>query len=660
MDTYFRYHLVSGFAVFGYICAAMYQYGTISVVGPAFENMEVTLKATPFYPWGCDVEWKYMLDGGTTFQTMNGPNIERYLEDGSFFLKWTASIEYNKSVFYAGCSTNTTIRTHMVSLDMTERPSYPVLGRKYPDFNTTECIYVYKGSDFYCKTENGTEPVQLFLLFGQKSYADDESKGIKGLYRINNVHQQMDGLSRRNVTCQVSYAALETPYEVHGILCNVEKGSLPVLTVPEFLDGENSTAICEVRDAIPAPLIEIRVGNVLLSDAQQIDSFNGSSHTFTSKTTVTKTNQVWDGKEMCCDRKSKDDFGLKDVSVCKNISIRYPPSELSMSVNKIHEYSNNMSVCFLNMSCEMDVSNPPCIIEWSSDNDNLRYVYRNDWTNGQNGSSRFISNVCYNVTADMPGGTITCSTRCGHFPSVSDKSYTVSFSDVPILYLNITSPVALHPNITVIVKCFVVDLSNSEQWTFWWEDANKTVIQNCIKVEQCLLTLNYTGDGDKRYICNTRKSKELLRNSLTVSSSRTDEATTNPAKVVTQQWHLVLYAVAGILLVLLVTTFTVLLFRRCKPRVYETLLRRRRTAVRGQSLQVYDVVQANVATTALHNLGGVSASAIENEHVPSPLDLEENEVRSNVNVSHYDYVDTTSDHRDSRTNAPDANFIHAI
>ncbi|XP_052761030.1 uncharacterized protein LOC128203586 isoform X2 [Mya arenaria] len=596
MDTYFRYHLVSGFAVFGYICAAMYQYGTILVVGPAFENMEVTLKATPFYPWGCDVEWKYMLDGGTTFQTMNGPNIERYLEDGSFFLKWTASIEYNKSVFYAGCSTNTTIRTHMVSLDMTERPSYPVLGRKYPDFNTTKCIYVYKGSDFYCKTENGTDPVQLFLLFGQKSYADDESKGIKGLYRINNVHQQMDGLSRRNVTCQVSYAALETPYEVHGILCNVEKGSLPVLTVPEFLDGENSTAICEVRDAIPAPLIEIRVGNVLLSDAQQIDSFNGSSHTFTSKTTVTKTNQVWDGKEMCCDRKSKDDFGLKDVSVCKNISIRYPPSELSMSVNKIHEYSNNMSVCFLNMSCEMDVSNPPCIIEWSSDNDNLRYVYRNDWTNGQNGSSRFISNVRYNVTADMPGGTITCSTRCGHFPSVSDKSYTVSFS----------------------------------------------------------------GDGDKRYICNTRKSKELLRNSLTVSSSRTDEATTNPAKVVSQQWHLVLYAVAGILLVLLVTTFSVLLFRRCKPRVYETLLRRRKTAVRGQSLQVYDVVQANVATTALHNLGGVSASAIENEHVPSPLDLEENEVRSNVNVSHYDYVDTTSDHRDSRTNAPDANYIHAI
>ncbi|XP_052820365.1 uncharacterized protein LOC128246214 [Mya arenaria] len=195
MDKYCRYHLIFGFTLFGCICAARYQYGAISLVGPAFVNREVTLKATPFYPWRCQIEWKYKMDGGTTFQTMNGPNIKSYLEDGSFFLTWTASIEYNRSVFYAGCSTNTTIRTHMVSIDMTGlghyylqrktynkrtwkknhhkiqlrkrsyiegsdsvRPSYPVLGRKYPDFNTTKCIYVYKGSDFYCKTENGTEP----------------------------------------------------------------------------------------------------------------------------------------------------------------------------------------------------------------------------------------------------------------------------------------------------------------------------------------------------------------------------------------------------------------------------------------------------------------------------------------------------------------------
>ncbi|WAR15675.1 hypothetical protein MAR_005780, partial [Mya arenaria] len=74
----------------------------------------------------------------------------------------------------------------------------------------------------------------------------------------------------------------------------------------------------------------------------------------------------------------------------------------------------------------------------------------------------------------------------------------------------------------VTVKCFVDDLNNSGQWDLWWEDENSTEIKACIKAEECLLTLSYTVDGDKRYICNTRKPRELLRNSLTVSSSRTD------------------------------------------------------------------------------------------------------------------------------------------
>ncbi|XP_052760763.1 uncharacterized protein LOC128203398 isoform X2 [Mya arenaria] len=521
MDRCCQYNLIFYLGVFGCICAAGYQYGTISLVGQAFVNREVTLKATPLSPWGCDIEWKYKMDGGTTFQTMHGQNIKRFSEDGSFFLKWTASIEYNRSSFYAGCSANTTIRTRMVCLDVTVQ-SYPVLSPKYSDFNTTKCIYVYDGSDFYCKTENGTVPVKVLLLLGHKSIVLAKSNGNKGLYQIHNVSHQMDGLSRQNVTCQVFNAAVETPYEVHGILCNVEKGNRPMLTVPEVLDGESSTTMCEVRDAIPAPLIEIRVGKVLLSNVQQTDSFNESSHTFTSIATATTTNGDWNGKEICCDRKSKDDFSFKDVSVCKNISTRYPPTDLSMSVNTIHEYNNNVSACFFNISCKTDESNPPCKIKWSSDIDSLIYVHRNDWTNGESGSYSSISNVRYNVTEDMAGGTITCSTRCDHFQFPLNKNYKISFSDVSTLYLNTTSPVVLNPNITVTVKCFVDDLNNSGQWNLWWEDENSTEIEACIKAEECLLTLNYTGDGDKTYICNTWKPNELLRNSLTVSSSRTD------------------------------------------------------------------------------------------------------------------------------------------
>ncbi|XP_052803814.1 uncharacterized protein LOC128233951 [Mya arenaria] len=512
-------------ALFGYISAAPNHYGTISVVGPAFVNREVTLKATPFYPWGCHVEWKYIIDGQTQVQTMDADFATRYSADESFFLKWKATVAYNKSVFYAVCSTNTSIRTNIVSLNMTdivgkcgtlvllnqvvqgedvklgyfpsdlsiwyetslrrtwiknskelklregynveeelsaylytltvlnfdkkdegsyvlvcnatattesvqlyilERPSYPVLGPKSPDFNTTECIYVYGGSDLYCKTENGTNPVQVELKLDQNSFVLAESKEIKGLYRFHDLYQQMAGLSRQNVTCLVSNPALETPYDVHGILCNVEKGTRPVITVPEFLDGESSTTVCEVHNAFPAPAIEIRVGTFLLADVQQTDSFNISSNTFTSRAKATKTNKTWNGKQMCCT--SKHDFGLTKIPICKNISIKYPPSDLSIYVDKKHIYSNNVSVYILNMFCETDASNPPCTIEWESDNDNLRYVHINKWTDRENGSFRSVANVLYNVTKDMAGVTITCSTICDHFPSHLNASYAISFS----------------------------------------------------------------------------------------------------------------------------------------------------------------------------------------------------------------------------------------
>ncbi|XP_052806459.1 uncharacterized protein LOC128235697 [Mya arenaria] len=243
---------------------------------------------------------------------MDGPKAIRYSENGSFFLEWKASIEYNRSDFYAGCSKNPAIRSRLLSLNVkeilgkcgalvilspivrgadvklgyfpsdhsiqqtrtwkaniqdielrensyeeeivseylyiltifnfedrdegtyilccnsdghtdsvqlhiSEPPSYPVLGPKSVDFKTTDCIYVYGDSDIYCQTENGTEPVQVALLLGQDSYVLAESKLDNGLYLFSNIYQQMAGLSRSDVTCQVSNAAIEKPFEVHGI-----------------------------------------------------------------------------------------------------------------------------------------------------------------------------------------------------------------------------------------------------------------------------------------------------------------------------------------------------------------------------------------------------------------------------------------------------------
>ncbi|XP_052803327.1 uncharacterized protein LOC128233612 isoform X2 [Mya arenaria] len=472
-------------AVFGNNYVARNNYGTISVVGPAFVNREITLKVTQFCPLECDVEWRYIMDNGTTVQTMTGTKV-----NGSFFLKWTASAKYNRAQFYAECSTNKTIRTEMTTLNMkdihgqcgalvllspvvlgvdVELGYFPsdnliesknVIKRKWKKNNheiqihegccaekrVTEYSYIltifnfnktdegtyilncdsggntdsvqlkFPGSDFYCKTENGTEPVQVTFLIGQESITLDETKMKRGLYRLQDVHQHMAGQSRQNVTCQVSNAALETPYEVHGILCHVEKGSQPVLTVPERLHGKRSSSICEVRNAFPAPAIEISVDKALQADVQQTDLFNGSSHTFTSTATMTKTNKAWNGKRMCCTTKTKYEFGLGNVSVCKNIS----------------------------MKCD------------------------------------------------------------------------------PTLNLNKTSPVDLPPNKTLVVKCTVINCNAEGLWTLMWEDKHNSIIKTCNKTEECLLTLNYTGDGEKTYTCRAWKSQFTLNISLTVSSSMSD------------------------------------------------------------------------------------------------------------------------------------------
>ncbi|XP_052805985.1 uncharacterized protein LOC128235241 isoform X2 [Mya arenaria] len=728
--------------------------GTISVVGPAFVNREVTLKVIQFYPWECDLQWRYILDKGTTVQTLNGTNVNRYSEDGSFFLKWTASAEYNRAQFYAVCSTNVRIRTGMTSLNMkdivgkcgalgllspvvlgadvelgyfpsghvirnktdtkrkwkkdnheiqlpegfysekrvteylyiltifnfnktdegmyvlnchsggntdsvqlniSERPSFPVLGPKYPDFNTTECIYVYGGSKFYCKTENGTEPVQVALLVGQDLFTPAEIETKRGMYRLYDVNQHMAGLSRRNVTCQVSNAALETPYEVQGTLCSVEKGSRPVLRVPEQLHGINSTSICEVRDAFPAPEIKIRVGKVVQADVQQIDLFNGSSHTFTCTATMTKTSKTWNGKRMCCTMKTKYEFGLGNVSVCKNISMKCDPT-LNLNKTSPVDLLPNKTVV---VKCTVDDCNANALwtLRWEDEHNSIIKTCKK--------TEECLLTLNYMVEGEK---TYTCSARKSQ--DLLNISLTVSSSmsdGGPTLSFNTTSPVYLCPKNTVTVKCRVDGSNAKGQWTLMWEDENNTIIKTCNKTDTCLLTLTYMGDGKKTFVCNARKSKELLRYFLTVSSSITkalfmqsttvkennhnilnltcnsgetcmpcaiawssnsvflypistsqwtnksdsgyisvsnalffitkdvkgkriqcsancrndssdiihetytigfdafQEAATNPASFVVQPLHMsVLYALSGTILLLLVTTLTVLLFRRCK------------------------------------------------------------------------------------------------
>ncbi|XP_052791012.1 uncharacterized protein LOC128224943 [Mya arenaria] len=350
-------------------------------------------------------------------QLREGSHKEELLSEYLYILIIFDFKESDKGTYSLYC--NSGAYTDSVQLHISERPSYPVLGPKFPDFNTTECIHVYVGSDLYCKTENGTEPVQVSLLNGQDSFDLAGSKGNKSLYRLKKVHQQMAGLSRRKVTCQVSNAALEKPYEVHGNLCSVEKGSLPVLTVPEQLHGETSTSICEVRNVFPALAIEIRIDKVLQADVEQINIFNGSSYTFTSIATMTKAHKTWNGKQMCCTLTPKYDFGLESVSVCKNINMQY----LFMETAIVKE----SSPLILNLTCQSGGPFTPCSIAWSSNSVYLYPISTSQWTKNSTSGYISVSNALYFITKDVDGKRIQCYAKCENDSSDSKhETYTIS------------------------------------------------------------------------------------------------------------------------------------------------------------------------------------------------------------------------------------------
>ncbi|XP_052803266.1 uncharacterized protein LOC128233570 [Mya arenaria] len=484
------------------------------------------------------------MKGDTQFQIMNAPGVIRYSEDRSLFLKWWASNVYNRSHFYAGCSTNTTIRTRLISLNMKD-----IVGT--------------------CGA--------LVLLGPIVRDAEVKLGYFPSDYSIQ--HQAYSGRTWKK---------------------NLEEIELRIGSYEEEIVSEYFYVLVifnfDERD-----------------EGMYILSCNESGNT-------------------------------------DSVQLQFPdpPSDISMSVIKTHDYNKNSSACFLDVSCQTKESNPPCTIEWSSDNDNLRYINSSNWTKEEGRNYLSVFNALYRVTKDKTGGTITCSTKCDHFPSHLYTNDTVYVSSEPTMQFNTTSPVHLYPNITVIVKCLVDDCHVIRQWTLRWEDENKTEIKTCRQTEECLLTLNYTGDEEMTYSCIAWKSDELLRNSMTVLNTMTKEATTNPALGVTQHLYTVIYAVSGSVLLLLVTTYTSLICRHCKPHVYEMLLRRRRTAGRERSAHVYDDVQPNLETTELHNIQGVSARAVENRDAP-PLNIEGIQVCSKDLVSHYDYVDPPSTKSNRRT-----------
>ncbi|XP_052803214.1 uncharacterized protein LOC128233537 [Mya arenaria] len=219
----------------------------------------------------------------------------------------------------------------------------------------------------------------------------------------------------------------------------------------------------------------------------------------------------------------------------------------------------------------------------------------------------------------MAGGTITCSTRCDHFPSALYKDYSLSSSEffMESDIIKESSPKIL--NLTChsgepCIPCEIVWSSNSvylypistSQWT-----SNSG--SGYISVSNALYFITKYVDG-KRIQCSVNCSNESsysINRTYTISFQAVQESTTIYTSVVTKQWHTaVLCALSGTLLLALVTALTVLLFLRFKPHAYERFLRLRGPVASDPSRHVYDAVQSTVETTALHDIRRISAMVL--------------------------------------------------
>ncbi|XP_052806658.1 uncharacterized protein LOC128235910 [Mya arenaria] len=207
---------------------------------------------------------------------------------------------YQKSKFYN--SLEPVCKTLILKI----KPKPPILGPQLEDFSTTNCIYGNSGHDIYCKTQGGTKPIQVFLSLGTRQYHLIENKIEPGLYEMNHsVSDPFTVFTKIEVICQVSNEVTPEPLNVSAFLCRSEKGDKPSLTVPHSFVGENSSTLCKVKHARPAPKLSIYVANVMVNNVHQKNTFNDSSNTFTSKVEIQNPSRHWNANQMCCVRRSK-------------------------------------------------------------------------------------------------------------------------------------------------------------------------------------------------------------------------------------------------------------------------------------------------------------------------------------------------------------------
>ncbi|XP_052806655.1 uncharacterized protein LOC128235908 [Mya arenaria] len=366
----------------------------------------------------------------------------------------------------------------------------PVLGPQLEDFSTTNCIYGNSGHDIYCKTQGGTKPIQVFLTIGTRQYHLIENKIEPGLYEMNHtVSDPFTVFTKTNVICQVSNEVTPEPLIVSAFLCRSEKGDKPSLTVPHSFVGENSSTLCEVKHARPAPKLAIYVANVMVNNVHQKNTFNDSSNTFTSKVEIQNPSRHWNANQMCCVRRSI--VSNDSVQVCKNVTFEYPPFELIMVVHRAFE--SDETVQMLNISCNAVNSYPQCDISWGSKLPHVRPISTESRIDIRHHSYFSFSKAVFSLTKDdVNVGDIFCFTRCGTLNTYLLRTYNFSFPSYPLMSFNTSTKLKIQKNESVSINCTVDELMPINTSLLWRNEASQNIVKVCLNMMACVLTLNET------------------------------------------------------------------------------------------------------------------------------------------------------------------------
>ncbi|WAR17775.1 hypothetical protein MAR_032369 [Mya arenaria] len=142
-----------------------------------------------------------------------------------------------------------------------------------------DCVYGNADTTIYCNTSRTSGSTHVTFSKSQEFTMTQHGRQT-GVYAIEldvNTWRDHDG---GFVICMVSNDAYVHDLKSTTKLCYMEKGSDPILNIPEYIHNENTTISGEVLNTRPPACIEIMVNNEDIIDAVQENLLNESSKTF--------------------------------------------------------------------------------------------------------------------------------------------------------------------------------------------------------------------------------------------------------------------------------------------------------------------------------------------------------------------------------------------